>query len=70
MESPVAGSLWQLLVKEGDTVAAGQVLAILESMKMELEVTAPAAGQVNKILKQPGQSLGLGQCLLWLKTDA
>ena len=70
VESPVAGSLWQLLVKEGDTVAAGQVLAILESMKMELEVTAPAAGQVSKILKQPGQSLGLGQCLLWLKTDA
>ena len=69
VESPVAGSLWQLQVAEGDRVEAGQVLAILESMKMELEVTAPAAGQVVKILKQPGQSLGLGQCLLWLQTS-
>ncbi|HEY6528534.1 MAG TPA: 5-oxoprolinase/urea amidolyase family protein, partial [Cellvibrionaceae bacterium] len=70
VESPVAGSLWQLQVAEGDQVVAGQVLAILESMKMEIEVTATTAGRVEKILRQPGQSLGLGQCLLWINTQS
>lgn len=69
VESPVAGSLWQLAVAESEVVKAGQVVAVLESMKMEIEVTAPVAGRVSKILRQPGQSLALGQTLLWISQE-
>lgn len=66
IDSPVAGNLWQLRVIEGQEVQAGEVVAVLESMKMEIEVVTPSAGTIAKILRQPGQSLALGQTLLWL----
>ena len=43
--SPMQGSVLQVEVAEGDTVAAGQVIAIIEAMKMENEITAPRAGR-------------------------
>ncbi|MGD8573034.1 MAG: urea carboxylase, partial [Gammaproteobacteria bacterium] len=67
IESPVAGSVWQLLVKQGDDVHEGQTLAILESMKMEIEITAPHAGVVYAINRDEGNQVNAGQPLLILE---
>jgi urea carboxylase len=60
------GNLWQLRVQAGDRVEAGQVLAVLEAMKMEIQVPAPAAGVVRRCRVQPGSSLRAGQLMLSL----
>jgi len=60
----VPGSLWQLSVVEGDEVAVGDTVAIIESMKMEIPVESTANGTVVKLLCQPGTSLAPGQILL------
>lgn len=49
VESEVAGSVWKIEVAVGDKVAKGDVLIILESMKMEIPVESPAAGEVEDI---------------------
>ncbi len=61
VESPVPGSLWKIVVADGDMVEAGQTIAIVESMKMEMAVEAPIAGRVSEIRATPGQALQLGQ---------
>lgn len=66
VDSTVSGSLWKLLVEEGDEVALGRPVAILESMKMEIEVTAPSAGRVRQVLARPGQTLRAGDAILTL----
>jgi urea carboxylase len=66
VDSPVSGSVWRLLVEEGDTVTAGDAVMILESMKMEIEIHATHSGGVRKILRQQGQSVTAGQTLLWI----
>ena len=48
--SEVTGSVWKVEVAPGAQVAAGDVLLILESMKMEIPVEAPAAGTVAEVL--------------------
>lgn len=47
--SPMAGTIWKVLVKPGDAVAAGDTVAILESMKMEIPVEAEEAGTVDAV---------------------
>lgn len=61
IESPIAGNLWQVQVKPGATVAAGDVLVILESMKMEITLTAPVGGVVKEVLVKPGSPVRAGQ---------
>lgn len=50
VESEVQGSVWKVEATVGDTVAAGDVLVILESMKMEIPVESPVAGVVVELL--------------------
>jgi len=66
IDSPVSGSVWRLLVAEGDRVAAGAAVMVLESMKMEIEVHATQSGRVEKLIKQQGHAVTAGQTLLWL----
>ncbi|MEM1313917.1 MAG: acetyl-CoA carboxylase biotin carboxyl carrier protein subunit [Pseudomonadota bacterium] len=47
VETEVAGSVWKLPVEDGASVAKGDVVAILECMKMEIPVKAPAAGRLS-----------------------
>ncbi|MDF1728627.1 MAG: urea carboxylase, partial [Sulfitobacter sp.] len=61
VESPVPGSLWKITVAAGDRVELGDTIAVVESMKMEMEVTAPAKGRVTDIRATPGQALQMGQ---------
>jgi urea carboxylase len=53
----VPGSLWKMLVEPGSQVAAGDVIAIVESMKMEIAIPTHQSGRVRQILVSPGQSL-------------
>jgi len=64
VESHVHGSVWQLEVGEGQQVAVGDVLVVLESMKMEIAVHAEHAGSVSRLLCQPGGQVVPGQPLL------
>jgi acetyl-CoA carboxylase biotin carboxyl carrier protein len=52
--SEMAANVWKVMVRPGDSVAAGEPLVILESMKMEIPVEAPAGGTVAEIRVQEG----------------
>lgn len=67
IESHIAGNLWQVSVNEGDTVKAGDVLVILESMKMEIPLLAPRAGVVREVRVQPGSPVRAGQRVVVLE---
>lgn len=69
IESHVAGNIWKMLVQPGDRVKAGQTVCILESMKMEIEVTSPAGGTVHAISRNEGQQVSAGQSLLILEEN-
>lgn len=61
--APMAGKIISIKVKRGEQVKAGQVLCILEAMKMENEITAPTAGTVREILVSEGASVNEGDPL-------
>ena len=66
IHSPLQAQLVQWQVQPGDAVAAGDVLVILEAMKMEHEIRAPQAGQLGECYFQPGETVGEGDVLLTL----
>ncbi|WP_447529104.1 urea carboxylase [Vreelandella sp. TE19] len=66
IESPVTGSLWKLLVQKGEWVEAGQRVALVESMKMEVEVTTHSAGRVTRLPLAEGDAVAPGQPLIVL----
>ncbi|MCU1732612.1 MULTISPECIES: urea carboxylase [unclassified Pseudomonas] len=61
VDSPIAGNLWQVQVSAGDRVKAGDVLVVLESMKMEIPVLAPCDGRVAAVRVEPGSPVRAGQ---------
>tara|TARA_R110001583_G_scaffold7720_3_gene37844 strand:- start:13039 stop:16641 length:3603 start_codon:yes stop_codon:yes gene_type:complete len=67
VDSHVAGNIWQVLVKPGEVVKAGQPLLVLEAMKMEIEVVAPATGKVVSIVQKEGSQVHAGQRLMILE---
>ena len=64
MVAPMAGNIFKLLAKQGDRVAVGDVVLVLEAMKMETEVRASHAGVVNDILVAEGDKVSVGDTLL------
>ncbi|MDO8415664.1 MAG: urea carboxylase [Agitococcus sp.] len=60
INNSVSGNVWKILVSEGDSVKAGDTLAIIESMKMEFNVTSSATGTVFKINCQEGTAIQAG----------
>ncbi|MGI8927951.1 MAG: biotin carboxylase N-terminal domain-containing protein [Candidatus Limnocylindrales bacterium] len=64
--APMPGTVLQVRVSEGDAVEAGQVLIVLEAMKMENTVPAPGAGVVARILVKPGQQVQRAETLVEL----
>lgn len=64
INSPVAGMLWKFLVKEGQTVAANETLAVIECMKTEIDLLAPSAGVVVGCFAGEGVTIRQGQELL------
>ncbi|HSH35300.1 DUF2118 domain-containing protein [Schnuerera sp.] len=67
VEAPMPGTILSINVNEGDTVEEGQVLAILEAMKMENEVVAPRDGKVSSIVVTKGASVNTGDKLIILE---
>lgn len=65
--SSVPGSLWQLPVSVGQQVSAGDTLAIIESMKMEIPLHSPVSGEVLRVLCEPGKALSPGQVLVVIR---
>lgn len=57
IKPPMPGKIVSVVVKEGDEVEAGAVLLILEAMKMQNEIVAPAGGTVKKVSVKPGQNV-------------
>jgi acetyl-CoA/propionyl-CoA carboxylase biotin carboxyl carrier protein len=64
LEAPMPGTVLLVHVVDGDTVAEGDVLLVLESMKMELSITAPHAGTVAGLALTPGDRVTLKQPLV------
>jgi acetyl-CoA carboxylase biotin carboxyl carrier protein len=62
----ITGTVWKIEVAVGDAVVEGQACVILESMKMEMPVEAPAAGRVEKVLVKEGQAVSEGDVLVTL----
>ncbi|MGL5346670.1 MAG: biotin/lipoyl-containing protein [Peptostreptococcaceae bacterium] len=62
--APMPGTILNILVKEGEKVKKGQVLAVLEAMKMENEIVAPVDGEIASITVGKGQNVNLGDSLL------
>lgn len=61
IESHIAGNLWQVQVNVGSEVKSGDILVILESMKMEIPLTAPRDGVIKEVRVQPGSPVRAGQ---------
>ncbi len=66
LKAPMPGLIVRVLVAPGDTVAAGQGLVVMEAMKMENELRAPAAGTVRAVTATPGTAVEKGAVLIEL----
>ncbi|QLB13861.1 oxaloacetate decarboxylase alpha subunit [Bisgaardia hudsonensis] len=64
--APMAGNIWKVVATEGQKVAEGDVLLILEAMKMETEIRASQAGTVQNITVKAGDAVAVGDTLLTL----
>jgi urea carboxylase len=62
--SPVSGSVWKIAVTAGQTVMAGELLIVIESMKMELPVVAPFDGVVSQVRCAEGRAVTVAQTLV------
>ncbi len=69
IESIMSGNIWKIEVKIGDIVKAGEVLVILESMKMEVDIEATISGTVSQILFKEGDNIESGNVLVVIKKD-
>lgn len=67
--SPITGTVWKILIKEGQHVTAGSALVIIESMKMEFSVDATVSGAVQQIFCKEGGYVSTGQMLLVIQED-
>ncbi|MGO3215764.1 MAG: sodium-extruding oxaloacetate decarboxylase subunit alpha [Halomonas sp.] len=66
IDAPLAGNIFKVNVRPGDQVADGDVVIILEAMKMETEVRASSAGTVSKVNVSEGDSVAVGDTLIEL----
>ena len=66
----IVSNVWKLVAREGDQVAAGDTLAVLESMKMEIPLYAEAPGFVSKILVAEGQIVQEGDPIMEIDETA
>ena len=65
--APMPGKVVRLLVKQGDSVEAGQGLLVVEAMKMQNEIRSPKSGKIEKLFAQEGQPVNAGEVLLWVE---
>jgi acetyl-CoA/propionyl-CoA carboxylase biotin carboxyl carrier protein len=68
--TPIQGTVLAVEVAEGDEVEPGQVVCVVEAMKMENEITAPRAGVVSELSVEAGQAVSTGQVICLVTQDA
>jgi acetyl-CoA/propionyl-CoA carboxylase biotin carboxyl carrier protein len=68
--TPMQGTVLAVEVSDGDEVKAGQVVCVVEAMKMENEITSPRAGTVSGLSIQPGQAVTTGQVVCLVTQEA
>jgi acetyl-CoA/propionyl-CoA carboxylase biotin carboxyl carrier protein len=68
LPSPLQGNMWKVLVKQGDTVEEGQLLCIIEAMKMENEITAHKAGTITELPISEGAPIQAGAPIATIKS--
>jgi acetyl-CoA/propionyl-CoA carboxylase, biotin carboxylase, biotin carboxyl carrier protein len=68
LPSPLQGNMWKVLVKQGDTVTEGQLLCIIEAMKMENEITAHKAGTIVELPISEGAPIQAGAPIATIKS--
>ncbi len=66
VSAPLPGLVVEVRVKEGEVVEVGQVLVVLEAMKMENEIPSPRAGRVARVMVRPGEAVNVGDPLVVL----
>jgi oxaloacetate decarboxylase (Na+ extruding) subunit alpha len=66
LNAPLAGNIFKVLVNEGDQVEAGDVVIIMEAMKMETEIRAVSGGEIVSVNVREGDSVSVGDVLLSL----
>lgn len=69
IEADLSGNIWKIQVQAGQRVQAGETLIIVEAMKMEIHVTAPAAGVVHEIVCMTGRPVNSGDALIVFAYD-
>jgi acetyl-CoA/propionyl-CoA carboxylase biotin carboxyl carrier protein len=70
LESPLQGNMWKVLVKQGDTVQEGQLICIIEAMKMENEITAHKAGTISELHIKEGEPINSGAPIATISAPA
>jgi acetyl-CoA/propionyl-CoA carboxylase biotin carboxyl carrier protein len=68
--SPLQGNMWKVLVEAGQTVEEGQLVCIIEAMKMENEITAHKAGVVEELAVKEGDAVASGATIAVIKSSA
>ncbi len=63
IQAPLSGTVARVLVEDGQDIAEGDVVVVLEAMKMETEITAPRQGTVSAVLVAAGDAVTGGQVL-------
>jgi len=66
LKAPLAGNIFKVLVNEGDEVEEGEVVIIMEAMKMETEIRATKSGEISVVHTREGDSVTVGDILLSL----
>ncbi|MFO8034842.1 MAG: biotin/lipoyl-containing protein [Candidatus Bipolaricaulota bacterium] len=66
VQTPLAGSVLRIDVKEGQRVREGDTLLVVEAMKMETEITAPVTGTVSQLAVGPGEQVTADQTVAWI----
>ena len=67
--SPLQGNMWKVLVEAGQTVEEGQLVCIIEAMKMENEITAHKAGVIAELAVKEGDAIASGATIAVIKSD-
>jgi acetyl-CoA/propionyl-CoA carboxylase biotin carboxyl carrier protein len=70
LPSPLQGNMWRVKVRQGDTVEEGQLLCIIEAMKMENEITAHKAGVVAELPITEGAAIAAGDPIATIRSAA
>lgn len=67
VRSEVTGSVWKVEIAVGQSVSEGETLLIVESMKMEIPISAPASGVVSELLVAEGEAVADDQVVVILE---